>query len=100
MNQDELHKGIYGAVRDIPYGRVATYGQIAFLAGLPNGGRLAGHAMAEAPEDIPCHRVVNSQGACAPCFPEQRALLEAEGVAFTPSGRVDMKRFLWRTTLS
>ena len=100
MNQIILYDRIYQVVKSVPSGQVATYGQIAFLAGLPRGARLAGRAMAAAPTGIPCHRVVNSRGICAPCFPDQRALLEAEGVAFTPTGRVDMKRFLWHASLS
>ena len=63
----------------IPRGRVATYGQRAFLAGLPGRARLAGRAMAHAPPErnIPCHRVVNHRGRLAPGYPQQRGLLEA-----------------------
>lgn len=97
MNRLELYRRLYDAARSIPPGKVVTYGQLAFLAGLPRGGRLAGQAMAHAPEgeNIPCHRVVNSQGQCAPGFTEQRTRLQGEGVAFLKNGRVDMKRHLW-----
>lgn len=97
MGREELYQRLYEAALAIPAGKVATYGQLAFLAGIPRGARLAGQAMAHAPEGraIPCHRVVNSQGACAPGFPEQRQRLEAEGVTFLPSGLVDMRRHLW-----
>ena len=79
----------YGIVRQIPAGRVATYGQIAAMHSSPG---VAG--------GVPCHRVVFKDGALAPGFafggPEaQRALLEDEGVGFLPDGRVDMHAFQW-----
>ena len=97
MTRAELYERIYGLAACIPPGRVATYGQLAFLAGIPRGGRMAGQAMAHVKEgrNIPCHRVVNSQGRCAPGYFEQRALLKEEGVSFLKDGRVDMKRHLW-----
>ncbi len=97
MAEKELYQRIYQVASMIPTGKVATYGQLAFYAGIPRGGRLAGRAMAHAPEGlgIPCHRVVNSAGRCAPGFFTQRSLLEAEGVPFTAGGLVDMKRCLW-----
>ena len=97
MAKEELYERIFQVATLIPVGKVATYGQLAFYAGFPQGGRLAGRAMANAPEgrSIPCHRVVNSTGGCAPGFMEQRSLLEAEGVSFKKDGRVDMKRHLW-----
>ena len=97
MNRLDIYRRLYDIARCIPKGSVLTYGHLAFLAGLPRGARLAGQAMAHAPdgEDIPCHRVVNSQGCCAPGFTEQRMMLEKEGVTFLKSGRVDMKRNLW-----
>ena len=94
---------IYAVVRQIPPGRVATYGQIAMLAGSPRGARVVGYALHRNPDPntIPCHRVVNRQGRTAPAFAfggedMQRFLLEAEGVSFTPDGLVDMKRCLWK----
>lgn len=97
MDREKLYQRLYEAALSIPAGKVATYGQLAFLAGIPRGARLAGQAMAHAPQGrvIPCHRVVNSQGACAPGFPEQRVLLEGEGVTFLKSGLVDMRHHLW-----
>lgn len=97
MTRAELYERIYGLAALIPPGKVATYGQLAFLAGIPQGGRMAGQAMAHVQEghSIPCHRVVNSQGRCAPGYLEQRTLLEAEGVSFLKDGRVAMKRHLW-----
>lgn len=97
MAEKELYERIYQVALLIPAGKVATYGQLAFCAGIPRGGRLAGRAMAHAPEgrDIPCHRVVNSAGRCAPGFFTQQCQLEKEGVPFKASGLVDMKRCLW-----
>ena len=78
---------IYRAVQQIPRGKVATYGQIAAMAGNGNAARAVGNALHinPAPGVIPCHRVVNSRGRLAPGFAfggedEQRRLLEAEGV--------------------
>lgn len=78
---------IYRAVQQIPRGKVATYGQIAAMAGNGNAARAVGNALHinPAPGVIPCHRVVNARGRLAPGFAfggedEQRRLLEAEGV--------------------
>ena len=78
---------IYRAVQQIPRGRVATYGQIAAMAGNGNAARAVGNALHvnPAPGVIPCHRVGNARGRLAPGFAfggedEQRRLLEAEGV--------------------
>ena len=97
MTKAELYERIYHMAAFIPPGKVATYGQLAFLAGFPQGGRMAGQAMANVTEgrNIPCHRVVNSAGRCAPGYTAQQALLQAEGVSFLKDGRVDMKRHLW-----
>lgn len=90
--------------RRIPRGRVATYGQIAALAGLPGRARQAGYAMAALPDesDVPWHRVVNARGevsrrAGGSAFEKiQRALLEAEGIMFDASGRIALDRYGWR----
>lgn len=92
---------IYEIVRMIPCGKVATYGQIAALAGNPRLSRVVGYALHvnPDPESIPCYRVVNRLGEVSRAFAfggenRQIALLEAEGVSFT-DGRVDMKKHLW-----
>ncbi len=92
---------VYRIVRQIPEGRVATYGQIARLAGLSNP-RMAGYAMAAVrPEDdVPWQRVVNSRGevserAAGDGARRQRRLLRAEGVRFTPAGRIPLDEFGW-----
>ena len=88
-------------VRRVPAGKVATYGQVARLAGMPRCARTVGYAMAGCTDPtVPCHRVVDRFGGTKPCFDTfapgtQRALLEAEGVVFTPEGRVDLSTCLW-----
>ena len=93
---------IWSIVRKIPHGRVATYGQIAELAGLEGHARQVGYALHNLPErsDIPWHRVINAKGEISPRTGDshelQRMLLEAEGVEFDLRGRLDLKRFRWR----
>lgn len=94
---------VYALVRQIPPGKVATYGQLAHLIGRPRGARLVGYAMSACPSSagVPCHRVVNRFGGTTAAFDTfgpgtQRALLEAEGVAFTPEGCVDLSLHLWQ----
>ncbi len=99
---------IYAQVRRIPRGRVATYGQIAMLAGNPHWSQVVGYALHGNPEPydcvtqrgIPCHRVVNRFGKTSAAFAFggedcQRALLEAEGVEFTADGTIDLARYIW-----
>ena len=88
---------ILSAVEEIPFGRVASYGQIARLIGRDRNARLVGKvlSLAQFYGQYPCHRVVNHAGRLAPGFPEQRIRLEYEGVGFLPNGHVDMKRFQW-----
>ena len=95
MKRTEYFKKIYQVVARIPRGRVATYGQLAYLAGFPQAPRIAGQSLCFAPPGLPCHRCVNSVGRLAPDFPGQRALLMAEGISFRPNGNVDLKRHLW-----
>lgn len=91
-----MRRTVYRIVALIPAGRVMTYGQIAWTAGAPGCARQVGQAMHQAPEGLPCHRVVNHSGRTAPNWPEQRSLLEKEGVPFTAGGNVELKRCLWR----
>ena len=96
MDEDLIYE-ILSVVEEIPEGCVASYGQIARLTGRDRNARLVGKvlSMAEFYGHYPCHRVVNHAGRLAPHFPQQRALLEEEGVAFLPCGHVDMARFRW-----
>lgn len=94
---------IYTVVRKIPRGKVATYGQVARLAGNPRWARVVGYALHgnPDPDGIPCYRVVNRDGRPSPAFvfggvQVQVALLRQDGVAFLPDGTVDMERFQWR----
>lgn len=86
---------VWAATEQIPAGRVATYGQIARLVGMPGYARHVGRALARAPQRVPCHRVVNAEGRTAPGWEEQRARLEAEGVPFRRNGRADLARAAW-----
>ena len=92
---------IYEIARRIPAGRVASYGQIARLCGMPRGARIVGYAMAACKdESVPCHRVVDAGGRTKKAFDTflpntQRMRLEAEGVGFLPDGRVEMARYQW-----
>ena len=95
-----LYHTVYQLTARIPAGAVATYGQLALLAGRPRASRIVGGAMARAPAGLPCHRVVYGDGRLSP--PDvfggpgiQRMLLEQEGVPFLPDGRVDLSRCQW-----
>jgi methylated-DNA-protein-cysteine methyltransferase-like protein len=97
-----LYERIYATVHKVPAGRVATYGQIAKLAGRC-GARQVGYALAALREgsDVPWQRIINSEGRISLRSSGghdelQRRLLEEEGVEFSPGGRVDLGRYLWR----
>ena len=94
---DELIYEILSVVEEIPYGKVASYGQIAKLIGREKNARLVGKvlSMANLYGEYPCHRVVNHAGKTAPFFPEQKERLLAEGVTFLENGCVNMKRYRW-----
>ena len=96
----------YAVVRRIPRGRVATYGQVAALAGRPGHARQAGYALHALGEHttVPWHRVVNAQGRLSlarrgldAAF-EQRFRLEREGIAFDARGRIPLDRYRWKGT--
>lgn len=100
-----VYARIYEVVRRIPRGRVATYGQVAELAGMPRGGRVAGTALrvSKAEMGLPWQRVVGKRSAGLgqvsihdPVGAAiQRGLLEEEGVEFSPSGGISLARFGW-----
>jgi methylated-DNA-protein-cysteine methyltransferase-like protein len=95
---NELHERFRHWVRQVPAGRVASYGQIAKLAGSP---RHVGYALLALPDgtDLPWHRILNAQGRIAKRDPlderEQRRRLEAEGIAFT-NDRVSLRIYGWQ----
>ena len=98
---DNPTKRIYEAVKKIPKGKVATYGQIAELAGDKRMARAVGNALHKNPDpdNIPCFRVVNSKGELAGEFAfggagEQKKLLMADGIEVT-DGRVNLKEYQW-----
>jgi methylated-DNA-protein-cysteine methyltransferase-like protein len=96
-----VFSAFYDIVRQIPPGFVATYGQIARLAGMPRCARTVGYAMAGCHDpSVPCHRVVDRFGGTKSCFDvyapgTQRSLLEAEGVSFRPDGTVNLEHHIW-----
>lgn len=105
VKSDDTYRKIWGAVATVPFGRVATYGQIAVLAGFPRHARLVGYALHHTPDDvdIPWHRIINAQGRIS--FPKdsepykrQLDRLAEEGVEFI-RGRVDLSRHGWQPTL-
>jgi methylated-DNA-protein-cysteine methyltransferase-like protein len=95
-------KRILTIIKLVPTGRVATYGQIAHLAGLPNNARQVGSILKSfSGPNIPWFRIVNSKGEISQRRNEssqsmQRDILEGEGVRFTESNRVDLSQYLWK----
>jgi methylated-DNA-protein-cysteine methyltransferase-like protein len=100
---ESLYARIWAVVRKIPPGKVATYGQVAALAGMPRHARQVGYAMHALPSgsDVPWHRVVNARGEVSPrAVAEwadiQRQLLEGEDVYADARGRIDLRAHGWR----
>ncbi len=96
-------QAVYTVVRRIPKGRIATYGQVAALAGMPRAARQVGYALSALESDtrVPWQRVVNARGEVSERTVGsgdvvQRALLEDEGVAFDGSGRISLARYQWK----
>jgi methylated-DNA-protein-cysteine methyltransferase-like protein len=92
---------IYSVVARIPAGWVATYGQVARLAGLPGQARQVGYALSACDGALPWQRVVNAQGRVSQRRDGhgdevQRMLLESEGVRFDAGGRIPLERYLWQ----
>ncbi|MEM7479936.1 MAG: MGMT family protein [Acidobacteriota bacterium] len=100
----DSYERIYAVVRAVPRGRVATYGQVAALAGLPGHARQVGYALHRSGEnELPWQRIINAKGEVSPRSEPgyeglQRAILEEEGVEFNAHGRIDLRRFRWEPT--
>jgi methylated-DNA-protein-cysteine methyltransferase-like protein len=100
------YERIYAVVNRIPIGRVATYGQIARLAGIPGQARQVGYALSALSEGhVAWHRVINSKGEISarsePHFEKiQRTLLEQEGIVFDANARVSLRHFMWQPEVS
>ena len=95
---------IYEVVKTIPPGSVATYGQVALLAGNPKWSRIVGNALHNNPDPatIPCHRVVNRDGCVSASFAfggdrHQRRLLESEGIVFEQNDKIDLNKYAIKT---
>lgn len=103
MERKDLYHHIYQTIQKIPYGKVATYGQIARLAGFSGYARQVGYALHATPDDmeVPWHRVINAKGEISlkptgPYDQVQRQMLENEGVQFDEHGRVSLKIYQWQ----
>jgi len=102
MARMAFSEAVVALVKAIPRGRVATYGQLAALAGNPGAARQVArllHTLSEK-EGLPWHRVLNREGRISlprgRGYEEQRARLVAEGVRFGPGDRLDLARYGWR----
>lgn len=105
MDRQARLERIWETIRDIPRGSVASYGQIADIAGIPRGARQVGYALRQLPDghDVPWHRVIQTSGRIAfdknsRAFDEQSKRLMLEDVAVV-AGRVDMGRYRWQPDL-
>lgn len=102
------YERIYTVVRQIPSGQVATYGQVAELAGLIGKPRLVGYALyrVTVEADVPWHRVINAKGEVSHSPVRngsdylQQALLEAEGIVFNANGKIDLRQYRWQPDLA
>lgn len=96
MDEDFIYL-VLSIVSEIPYGKVASYKQIASLANRPKNARLIGKILSHASiyGDFPCYRVVNGVGRLVPGWTQQYQLLKEEGVSFDSRGHVMMKEYQW-----
>jgi len=97
MKREEFYQQVYEIVKQIPKGKVTTYGAIARILGRPQCSRMVGQAMHYASffTEAPCHRVVNSQGRLVPHWNGQEELLKKERVRIKENGCVDLKAHYW-----
>jgi methylated-DNA-protein-cysteine methyltransferase-like protein len=101
----DFYKRVVIVCQHIPYGKVATYGQIALLCQKPKASRQVGYGLSrKITEEVNAHRVINSQGYLSGAgafdvYHPQRRLLEEEGVEVSEELRVDLKKYGWKNTL-
>lgn len=101
QSSESLTERIIYHVRLVPEGRVATYGQIAALAGSPRAARVVVRVLrtCSKTQHLPWHRIISSKGTISlpsgSGFEEQVALLDTEGVHLSPSGTIDLERYRW-----
>ncbi len=102
------YQKIYQVVRQVPVGKVVTYGQVAYLAGLAGKARLVGYALFRVAieSDVPWQRVVNSKGEISYATSRegadylQKNLLEQEGIKFNRQGKIDLKKYRWESPIN
>ncbi len=100
--EDSFYRRAIDVIRKIPRGKVATYGQIAAMAGNPRGARMVVRVLNSAwkKEKLPWQRIINREGRISlkehEGYEVQRGLLEGEGVVFDDTGRVDLEKFQWQ----
>jgi methylated-DNA-protein-cysteine methyltransferase-like protein len=102
-DEPTIAERVWQVIAMIPKGRVATYGQVAELAGLPGGARRVGHLLSHLPKGtrIPWHRVVNAAGGISlpegsGGFARQHTLLAKEGIVFSDSQRIALRKYRWQ----
>lgn len=96
VQREDFFERVWELVAEIPYGRVATYGQLADMLGYPRHAQTGRcRPCTTRPRACPAHRVVASNGRCAPHWPEQQMLLLQEGVSILPGGKADLAHYRW-----
>ena len=97
MDTEEKTYLFLAVVAEIPSGRVASYGQVAKLAGYPQNARLVGKIMGRASlyGDFPCHRVLRADGSLVDGWDAQRQLLQQEGIEVSDDNKVPMRKYQW-----
>ncbi|MGD2057534.1 MAG: MGMT family protein [Anaerolineales bacterium] len=108
MGHEGFDQQVYALCKQIPAGRVMTYGSIGAHIPPPAGmnpvsydrikARWVGYALKRCPQEVPWHRVINARGEVSkrPGFELQRALLQDEGIEFDAHDRIDLKRYAWK----
>lgn len=99
-DEKNYREAVYDIVRQIPPGKLTTYGRLALMLGEGYTARTVGYVMHGAGDSVPWHRVINSQGKCSTgkfTIPQnlQQAMLEHEGVHFNANGKCDLSKYLW-----